>query len=89
MFVSQSRYAQRTQRSRRDWMGLIPSKKLKNAIVKTFFSPGAVPLKPNPNHHRISDSSALELTAGRSVRKRARARSRSAQNMERPPLQTG
>ena len=54
-------------------MGSSPSKKLKNAIVKTFFSPGSVPLKPNPNHHRISDSSALELTAGRSVRKRARA----------------
>ena len=55
--------------------------RLKNAIVKTFFSPGAVPLKHNPNHHRISDSSALELTAGRSVKKGARARS--AQNIER------
>ena len=30
-----------------------------------------VPLKPNPDHHRTSDSPALKLTVGRSVRKRA------------------
>ena len=58
--------------------------RLKNAIARTFFS-RLVPFKPNPDHHRTNDSSAIEPTAGRSVRKRARARSRSAQIVENPP----
>ena len=37
--------------------------RLKNAIVKTFFSHGSFRLKPNPDHHRTNDSSAIELTA--------------------------
>ena len=38
-FVSQSRYAQRARRSRREWMGSSLSMRLKNAIARTFFSP--------------------------------------------------
>ena len=52
---------------------------------KDLLQPRLVPLKPNPDHHRTNDSSAIELTAGRSVRKRARARSRSAQIVENLP----
>ena len=58
----------------------------KNAIGKTFLQ-RVVGLEPNPDHHRTNDSPAKELTAGRSVRKRARARLRSAQNVENPPLE--
>ena len=46
----------------------------KNAIGKTLFLQPIVPLKPNPDHHRTDDSPAKELTTGRSVRERARAR---------------
>jgi len=59
----------------------------KNAIGKTLFLQPIVPLKPNPDHHRTDDSPAKELTTGRSVRERARARPRSAQNVENPPLE--
>jgi hypothetical protein len=77
-FVSQPRYAQRTRRSRRERMVSSPSMRLKNAIGKTNPIQRLVPLEPNPDHHRTNDSPAIELTAGRSVRERARARSRSA-----------
>ena len=59
----------------------------KNAIGKTLFLQPIVPLKPNPDHHRTDDSPAKELTTGRIVRERARARPRSAQNFENPPLE--
>ena len=58
------------------------------AACSTFLSiQPIVPLKPNPDHHRTDDSPAKELTTGRSVRERARARPRSAQNVENPPLE--
>ena len=59
----------------------------KNAIGKTLFLQPIVPLKPNPDHHRTDASPAKELTTGRSVRERARARPRSAKNVENPPLE--
>jgi hypothetical protein len=88
-FVSQPRYAQRTRRSRRERMVSSPSMRLKNAIGKTNPIQRLVPLEPNPDHHRTNDSPAIELTAGRSVRERARARSRSARDPENPPLEVG
>ena len=68
------------------WMdGLEPIHEAQERDRKDLLQPRLVPLKPNPDHHRTNDSSAIELTAGRSVRKRARARSRSAQIVENPP----
>ena len=63
--------------------------RLKNAIGKTNPIQRLVPLEPNPDHHRTNDSPAIELTAGRSVRERARARPRSARDPENPPLEVG
>ena len=65
--------------------GLEPIHEAQERDRKDLLQPRLVPLKPNPDHHRTNDSSAIELTAGRSVRKRARARSRSAQIVENPP----
>ena len=65
--------------------GLEPIHEAQERDRKDLLQPRLVPLKPNPDHHRTNDSSAIELTAGRSVRKRARARSRSAQIVENLP----
>ena len=67
--------------------GLEPIHEAQERDRKDPFLQRIVGLEPNPDHHRTNDSPAKELTAGRSVRKRARARLRSAQNVENPPLE--
>ena len=64
--------------------GLEPIHEAQERDRKDPFLQRIVGLEPNPDHHRTNDSPAKELTVGRSVRKRARARSRSAQNPENP-----
>ena len=67
--------------------GLEPIHEAQERDRKDPFLQRSVPLESNPGHLRTNDSPAKELTAGRSVRKRARARSRSAQNPENPPFE--
>ena len=67
--------------------GLAPIHEAQERDRKDPFLQRSVPLESNPGHLRTNDSPAKELTAGRSVRKRARARSRSAQNPENPPFE--
>jgi hypothetical protein len=67
--------------------GLDPIHEAQERDRKDPFLQRIVPLKPNPDHHRTDASPAKELTTGRSVRERARARPRSAQNVENPPLE--
>ena len=67
--------------------GLEPIHEAQERDRKDPFLQPIVPLEPNPDHHRTDDSPAKELTTGRSVRERARARPRSAQNVENPPLE--
>ena len=59
--------------------GLEPIHEAQERDRKDPFLQPIVPLEPNPDHHRTDDSPAKELTTGRSVRERARARPRSAQ----------
>ena len=51
--------------------GLEPIHEAQERDRKDPFLQRVVPLEPNPDHHRTNDSPAKELTAGRSVRKRA------------------
>ena len=67
--------------------GLEPIHEAQERDRKDPFLQRVVQLEPNPDHHRTNESPAKELTAGRSVRKRARARLRSAQTVENPPLE--
>ena len=69
--------------------GLEPIHEAQERDRKDPFLQPIVPLEPNPDHHRTDDSPAKELTTGRSVRERARARPRSAQNVENPPPPDG
>ena len=64
--------------------GLEPIHEAQERDRKDPFLQRSVPLASNPGHLQTNDSPAKELTVGRSVRKRARARSRSAQNPENP-----
>ena len=67
--------------------GLEPIHEAQERDRKDPFLQRVVGLEPNPDHHRTDDSPAKELTAGRRVRERARARPRPAQNVENPPLE--
>ena len=66
----------------RVWMGLSPSIELNNANGKTVHMPRRILRKAPTDSHQPRVSQKIELTAGLSVRKRAQARSLSAQKLE-------
>ena len=67
-----------TRRSYRVWMGLSPSIELNHANGKSVHALRKAPT----DSHQPRVSQKIELTAGLSVRKRAQARSQSAQKLE-------